>query len=224
MPTKPTTEPPVLDPVVLASGLTVGDRYDLEDDADLEGFAFADLDLDVLALRDASVLGSRFDAVRADEAELRGVTLTEVVLDRLDVPVLRGVRGRWRDVEVRGARLGSAEVYESTWDGVHLVGCKLGYVNLRGASLQDVAFTDCTIDELDLVQARATRVAFAGTRVRRLDVQASTLAHVDLRGADLDDLAGVGSLRGATIGPEQLARLAGLLADDLGIVVAEGTA
>jgi uncharacterized protein YjbI with pentapeptide repeats len=141
------------------------------------------------------------------------------VLERVDVPVVRGVRGRWRDVEVRDARLGSAELYESTWDRVHLVGCKLGFVNLRGAELRDVLFTDCTVDELDLVQARATRVAFAGTRVRRLDVQASTLEHVDLRGADLDEVAGVRSLAGATVTPEQLARLAPLLAEGLGIAV-----
>nr|WP_277818596.1 pentapeptide repeat-containing protein [Cellulosimicrobium arenosum] len=110
-------------------------------------------------------------------------------------------------------------MYESTWHGVHLVGCKLGFVNLRGADLHDVLFTDCTIDELDLVQARATRVAFVGTRVRRLDVQASTLEHVDLRGADLDEIAGVRSLAGATVGELQLARLAPLLADALGVTV-----
>ncbi|MBD5784766.1 pentapeptide repeat-containing protein [Cellulosimicrobium terreum] len=219
-PKKPTTAPPVLDPVVLAD-LTPGDRYDLEDEADLEGFAFSDLELDELSLRDASLFGSRLEGVRAGEAELRGATLTEVVLERVDVPVVRGVRNRWRGVEVRGARIGSAELYESTWDGVHLVGCKLGFVNLRGAVLRDVAFTDCTIDELDLVQANATRVSFTDTRVRRLDVQASTLAHVDLRGADLHDLAGVGSLRGVTISPPQLAQLADLLARDLGITVAD---
>ncbi|WP_454042319.1 pentapeptide repeat-containing protein [Cellulosimicrobium sp. Marseille-Q8652] len=219
-PKKPTTEPPVLDPVVLAD-LTPGDRYDLEDEADLEGFGFVDLEVDQLSLAHASVVGSRLEGVRASEAELRGATLTEVVLERADVPVLRGVRGRWRDVEVRGARIGSAELYESTWDGVHLVGCKLGYLNLRGAALHDVAFTDCTVDELDLVQASVTRMSFTGTRVRRLDVQSSTLAHVDLRGADLHDLAGVGSLRGVTISPPQLAQLADLLARDLGITVAD---
>ncbi|WP_251152874.1 pentapeptide repeat-containing protein [Cellulosimicrobium sp. Marseille-Q4280] len=219
-PKKPTTEPPVLDPVVLAD-LTPGDRYDLEDEADLEGFGFVDLELDALSLNHARLSGSRLEGVRADEAELRAATLTEAVLERLDVPVLRGVRSRWRDVEVRGARIGSAELYESTWDGVHLVGCKLGFVNLRGTVLHDVAFTDCTIDELDLVQADATRVSFTDTRVRRLDVQSSTLAHVDLRGADLHDLAGVGSLRGVTISPPQLAQLADLLARDLGITVAD---
>jgi uncharacterized protein YjbI with pentapeptide repeats len=220
VPEKPRPVPPALDPVVL-DGLVPGDAYDLEPGADLEGFEIADLRLDAVALEDASVYGSRLTGLRADEADLRHTTLAEVVLERVDVPVVRGVRGRWRGVEVRDARLGSAELYESTWDRVHLVGCKLGFVNLRGAELRDVLFTDCTVDELDLVQARAVRVAFAGTRVRRLDVQASTLESVDLRGADLDEVAGVRSLAGTTVTPDQLARLAPLLADGLGITVAD---
>ncbi|MBD8079584.1 pentapeptide repeat-containing protein [Cellulosimicrobium arenosum] len=218
MPDAPRTVPPSLDPVVLPD-LTPGDAYDLETGADLEGFELVDLHLDAVDLEDSSLFGTRVVGLRADQADLRHASLAEVVLERLDVPVLRGVRGRWRDVEVRDSRLGSAELYESTWHGVHLVGCKLGFVNLRGADLHDVLFTDCTIDELDLVQARATRVAFVGTRVRRLDVQASTLEHVDLRGADLDEIAGVRSLAGATVGELQLARLAPLLADALGVTV-----
>lgn len=218
MPRTPRTAPPSLDPVVL-DGLAPGDAYDLEPGADLEGFDIADLRLDAANLEGASVYGSRLAGLCADAADLRHATLGEVVLERLDVPVVQGVRGRWRDVELRDARLGSAELYESTWDRVHVVGCKLGFVNLRGAELRDVLFTDCTIDELDLVQARAARVAFAGTRVRRIDVQASTLQDVDLRGADLDEVAGVRSLAGTTVTPDQLARLAPLLADGLGITV-----
>ena len=106
-PKKPTTEPPAIDPVVL-DDLQPGDAYDLGAEADLEGFEITDLRLDRLDLHGATVFSTRLDQVRADEADLGAVTLTEVVLGRLDVPVVRGTRGRWREVEVRGARLGSA--------------------------------------------------------------------------------------------------------------------
>ena len=106
----------------------------------------------------------------ADEADLKGARLTEVVLDQVGFPVVRAVRSQWRDVHVSG-RLGSVEAYESQWRSVHFVGCKLSYVNLRGAELLDVLFTDCIIEELDLVGAAATRVALVGTRVANLDVQ-----------------------------------------------------
>ncbi|MGO3429636.1 MAG: pentapeptide repeat-containing protein [Cellulosimicrobium funkei] len=219
-PKKPTTEPPAIDPVVL-DDLQPGDAYDLGAEADLEGFEITDLRLDRLDLHGATVFSTRLDQVRADEADLGAVTLTEVVLGRLDVPVVRGTRGRWREVEVLGARLGSAELYESSWAGVRFVGCKLGFVNLRGASLRDVVFTDCTIDELDLVASDALRVAFEGTRGRRLDVPGATVAHVDLRGAEIDELGGIESLRGSTIDSMQLARLAATFAHSLGITVTD---
>ncbi|WP_402463368.1 pentapeptide repeat-containing protein [Isoptericola aurantiacus] len=211
---------PVVDPVVL-SDLERGDPAALVSRAVLEGVEHVDLDVDRLELRDARVYGSRLDGLRAREADLRHLTLTEVVMERVDVPVVQGIRGRWRDVELRDARVGSAELYESTWQSVRFVGCKLGYVNLRGARLQDVLFTDCTVDELDLVQAEATRVAFEDTRVRRLDLQAATLSHVDLRGALLTELVGTDALRGTTITGRQLAELAPTLAANLGITVVD---
>lgn len=211
---------PVTDPVVL-DDLTPGTVDDLVPGADLDGVEITDVRLDRVELRGARADGSRLDGLRADEADLRNLTLTEVVLSRMDVPVVQGVRTRWRDVEVRDARIGSGELYESSWQSVRFVGCKLGFVNLRGATLRDVVLTDCTVDELDLVQASATRVAFERTRVRRLDVQASTLHDVDLRGAELSELVGTDALRGTTITADQLAQLAPLLAANLGIDVTD---
>src|SRR5690606_72686 len=133
-----------------------------------------------------------------------------------NIPVLRGARGSWYDVVLEGGRIGASELYDSSWRSVHVVGCKLGYVNLRGAHLRDVMFTDCTIDEFDLVQAKLDRVAFADTTVGRLDVREARLTDVDLRGAELDGIDGVASLRGATIDGHQLVRLAPLLAREVG--------
>ncbi|WP_295828856.1 pentapeptide repeat-containing protein [uncultured Microbacterium sp.] len=161
----------------------------------------------------------RVDGVRAAEVSLRYATVAESAWSGWDVPILRTARASWRDLEIDGTRSGSVEAYESTWKGVHFVNCRLGFVNLRGAHLQDVAFTDCTIDELDLGQAKLTRFAAPGSRISQLIVEQSTLQHVDLRGADLDGLAGISALRGATISSLQLQQLAPLLAADRGITV-----
>ncbi|GAB2476422.1 pentapeptide repeat-containing protein [Xylanimonas ulmi] len=211
-------ERPSIDPVDLRD-LGPGDAAALVADADLEGLAFDGVSTDVVDLAHARLYESRLSGLRADQVDLGNATLVGCVVERADVPVVRGVRGSWRDVTVRNARLGSAELYESTWRGVDVADCRLGYINLRGATLDDLRFTDCVIDELDLVGATATRVAFHGVRVRRLDVQGSTLRHVDLRGAAIEELSGLGSLAGATISPEQLADLAPALAAHLGITV-----
>lgn len=196
-----------------------GESSQLVPRARLEGLSFRDLRVDALDLESADLALCRVDGVRAAEVSLRYATVAESAWSGWDVPILRTARASWRDLEIDGTRSGSVEAYESTWKGVHFVNCRLGFVNLRGAHLQDVAFTDCTIDELDLGQAKLTRFAAPGSRISQLIVEQSTLQHVDLRGADLDGLAGISALRGATISSLQLQQLAPLLAADRGITV-----
>jgi uncharacterized protein YjbI with pentapeptide repeats len=95
------------------------------------------------------------------------------------------------------------------------VASSLGWLR-RGrcrAELLDVAFTDCIIEEVDLVETAARRVACHGnTRVSRLNMQHAKLQHVDLRGADFEEITSLDGLRGTTINPNQLNLLAPLLA------------
>jgi uncharacterized protein YjbI with pentapeptide repeats len=217
-PGRAATLAPSIDPVRLPE-LTPGMPDQLVADADLHALAFSDLDVASFALGGASVDGCGFAAVTAREADWRATRLRESTFERLDVPVLRAARGVWRDVHVSGARLGSVEAYESQWQSVHFVGCKLGFLNLRSAELLDVAFTDCVIEELDLLQTTARRVAFRDTRIVRLNAHQAKLEHVDLRGADLEELDGLDGLRGATITPHQLDLLAPLLAREKGLKV-----
>lgn len=209
---------PQLDPVRL-DGLDPTGIDVLERGADLEGLDIVGTAEDgELTAPSLSLSVSRLAGIRG-AVTLRDVRLAEVRLEQLDTPVFSAPGATWRDVELESSRLGSAELYEAEWHGVRVTGCRLGYLNLRGAELRDVLFEDCTIDELDLVQATATRLAFRGCDIRRLDVQQATLQHVDLRGAELRELSGVGNLRGAVVSPAQLADLAPLLADHLGLTI-----
>ncbi len=210
---------PRLAPIVLPD-LSEGLLSDLEPSSDLDGLLIEGIELDHLDLSGASVRECRLAGVSAAKATWRGTTVADTVIEGLNVPVFAAVRGGWRDVTIEASRLGSAEMYEAKWQSVQLSQCRLGYVNLRGAALWDVALTDCTIDELDLGGAELHRVSFAGTRVGRLDVQRATLADVDLRGLDFREIAGVANLAGATIDGTQLALLAPLLADQVGLTVA----
>ncbi|MFC6148619.1 MULTISPECIES: pentapeptide repeat-containing protein [Mumia] len=196
--TRRTTRAPQLDPLPVEH-LEDGAVEEIRPSADLESQAFRDLTVDTV--------------------DLAGARLRESLLERVNVAVLRGPRAVLRDVRIDGGRIGSADLYDSEWDSVRITGCKLSFVNLRGAKLRDVVFEDCVIDELDLVQATAVRVSFAGCTIARLDVQHTASTDVDLRGAELREIVGVTSLRGMTISPLQLALLAPLLADSLGIRV-----
>lgn len=150
---------------------------------------------------------------------LRGVHLRHVTLAELDTPNFSAPRSEWRSVRVDGSRLGSAELYESVWRSVTVSGGKINYLNARTATWQDVVFTDCTLGELDLGNARVERLAFRNCRIDTLALSGARLADVDLRGAGPARITGVAGLAGAWVTETQLADLAPLLAEHLGIRV-----
>ncbi|MFS0734388.1 pentapeptide repeat-containing protein [Microbacterium sp. 1P10UB] len=220
MPQRPALMAPSFDALVL-NDLAPGRGDDLRPRAALEGVSFTDMTLDAVDLESAELTACRISGLRASTLSLGYAHLSELAMAGVDAPIWTTARGTWRDVEVGASRSGSIEAYESSWNGVHFRNCRLGFVNLRGSSLQNVAFTDCIIDELDVGQTKITRFAATATRIGRLLVEQSTLQHVDLRGADLSDISGSNSLRGATISSSQLAQLAPLLAADRGIDVSD---
>lgn len=200
------------------SRLRDADAAELLEGDELEGLRFADVTAGSLDLRGAHLDAVAIDRLAATDADLVGADLVDVGLFRADVPVVRAARGRWRSVEIRG-RIGSLDAHDVEWRSVHFVGCKLGFVNLRAAKIMDAAFTDCIIEELDLGGAEVHRLALDGTRIRTLDIRDARLADVDLRRAELSLIEGVPNLRGATIGENQLAEFAPLLARELGLRV-----
>ncbi|UIN29295.1 pentapeptide repeat-containing protein [Microbacterium binotii] len=171
-------------------------------------------------LTDARLDGVRFDRFVAPELRLRGAGLLEVALDAVDVPVVDAARTDWSDARLSG-RVGALTAYDSSLRSVHFTGCRLGFVNLRGAELLDVQFTDCSIDELDLSETRCRRVQFTDTRIASLELPRASLTDMDLRGAALSAVSGIGHLSGATISHEQALQLTPLLAAHVGISISD---
>jgi uncharacterized protein YjbI with pentapeptide repeats len=183
--------------------------------ARLDGERFVHLqlgDLRGLVLDGCELVESTGDDVRLD-----GGRLLESVLDRLNVTTLTAKGSLWRDVRITGSRVGAAEWFDVEWRAVELIGCRIGYLNLAGGRLQDVRFTDCVLDELDLRAAEVRRVVLEGCRVGTLSVAEARLEHVDLTGAELGSVDRADGLRGAVLDDAQLAALAPLMADALGI-------
>ncbi|PWB97682.1 pentapeptide repeat-containing protein [Salinibacterium hongtaonis] len=201
--------------------ITDGDPEALESHDNYEGERFASADLSERDLAGITFSECELVDLTAHSTELRGASILDTRIERLNAPVLSAARSRFRDVEITASRIGSAELFESDVRSVHFSHCKLGFVNLRGARLEDVLFTNCTIDELDLGGASVKRVAFVDTQLTGIDVTRATLADVDLRSLELRSITGLEGLRGATINSYQLAELASVLAANLGILVEE---
>lgn len=198
--------------------LTDARAEDLEGDGRYEGLRIAG-DATGAALGGLALDECVLDRVRLDDAAVDGARLTDTVLDGVTATALRGRRFAARDVRLDGCRVGAAEWAEAEWDRVHLTACRIDYLGLADARLTDVLLSDCTIGELDLRGAAVTRVALERCRVASLSLHEAALQRLDLRGADLERIDGVGALRGAVVSGEQLQQLAPLLAEAFGIAV-----
>ena len=212
-PQPPRTEPPVLPALTDVTNLPEI-RSDVR-----EAERYAEIDLNGSDLEFWSFTDCEFRQTGLDATRLRGSRLSEVIMGEVDAAVFSAPRTSWRNVEVTGSRLGSAELYASTWRSVAIVGSKINYLNARTADWQDVRFTDCTLDEIDLSDATVTRLAFTGCRIGTLSLAGARLTDVDFREVRLEMINGLAGLAGAWVSESQLVELAPLLAAHLEIRV-----
>ena len=202
-----------------AADLEVFDGDRLEADRDYDAVAFVDRDLAGQSADDARFLGCRLERCGVDGLSMRRARLIESVLVDIDGTTVDLADSAWRESRMTGGRIGAVMLAGATWHGVRVRGSKLGFVNLAGAALEDVVFEACEIGTVDVRSARLRSVAFVDCIVDELDVAGATLSKVDLSGAILRSLVGIGSLRGAIVGRGQLLDLAPLLAAQLGLDV-----
>ena len=180
---------------------------------------FRELDLSGLQLFDSRFLECALVDCRLDDVVLRGVRFVDCRLDRLHGTAADAANSSLRGVVATDCRLGALALYGGTLEQVRLSGGKIDYLNARGAQLNDVEFEDCRISELDLSGAKLTRVSFNRCQLDRLELASAELHDVDLSGATVNAVGGVGGLAGATISEAQLHELAHALADQLRIEV-----
>jgi uncharacterized protein YjbI with pentapeptide repeats len=205
--------------VALPSELHRAGLDDLRPDSSHDGLLFEDLDLAGMSAEDAGVLECRFSGCVLDDGRWRRARLSSCVLEDVRATALDVSDGKWSDVVVRRGRIGALEAHGATFAQVTVDHTRLDYVNLRGAGVTQVQFVGCRIGELDVASAELSVVRFVDCEIGRLALSGCTLDDVDLRGAELAALEGIGSLAGASITEAQLARLAPALAAHLGITV-----
>jgi uncharacterized protein YjbI with pentapeptide repeats len=174
------------------------------------------------------------EALVIEDGEAVGVTVTGA-----RQPGEQFARTRLADVTLNRCDFSACDFSEAVWHRVTLIGCRGSSVELAGARLRHVTFSDCRIDEANLRLAQLRDVTFAecglaaslwnhasleGVRFPDCDLRNADFSNVrvedtDLRRARLDGLQGAGSLRGATIGVDQLVTLAPAIAAALGLHV-----
>lgn len=176
----------------------------------------ADFDWSGVALVDCEVTLSEVGAITLTGARLLDSNLTGCVATEV-----RAEGSTWRQSGIRGGRVASAVLADAHLHGLNLSDARVGYLDLRSSELTDFTASDCVIETIDLTGASVERASFTRCRVGELLVQNATLTSVDLRRLDVAHIEGGIELAGSVIDSEQLQRWAPLLAQALGIVVAD---
>src|SRR5439155_10195945 len=178
---------------------------------------FSRLELD----EDGELVGARVvGAQHAGEVFARA-RLVDVELVRCDLSGCDFTEGAFHRVLLHECRATSLELGLVKWRHVTVTDCRLDDANVRGAHLEEVRFETANCARADFGGARLEGVNFHGSDLAAADFSNARCTDVDLRDARLDGIEGIGSLRGATIGVDQLFGLAGGLAVALGISVRE---
>jgi uncharacterized protein YjbI with pentapeptide repeats len=181
------------------SAVSDPDRLDFDDDGELIG---------------VRVVGARHAGEAFRRARLVDVELVRCDLAGCDFSEAAFHRVRFVDCRCVGAELGQATFRHGTFDD-----CRLDDANFRIGVLTIVRFESSVLARTDFGGASLDDVSFPDCDLTGADVSNARCSNVDLRGARLDGLRGVGSLSGATIRVDQLFGLAPGLANAVGLRV-----
>jgi uncharacterized protein YjbI with pentapeptide repeats len=192
-------------------GLTAGYDYDTVH-FDKTGFDQPDAP-------NARFLECAFTGTSVQGGELRRCRFIDAWLKDTRVTLTDLAETQWSDVTFAGGVIAGVQAFSARLDRVVFAGCKLDSVNFREASLTGVTFADCLLREVDFSGAKLRQTTFTGCQLSGVDFSRSELDRVDLRRSELGLIVGPQPLRGAIITTAQLATIAPVLADALGIVV-----
>jgi uncharacterized protein YjbI with pentapeptide repeats len=167
--------------------------------------------------------------VRVRESELRGVTLdpgnvpglelTDAVLRDCSLSNVDAREGRIRRVQLRHCRLVGFSCALGELQDVRLIDCSLELASLASARLRNVSFERVNLAEASFIEAQLEAVEFVDCRLAGADFRGARIRASAIRGASLDGVLGVESLRGLRMPWSDAIASAGAMAAALGIVI-----
>ena len=167
--------------------------------------------------------------VTARESELRGValepgtvpglTLSDVILRDCGLSNLDAREGRLSRVEVHRSQLVGFGLTRGDVRDLRVVDSSLHLASFASATLRNVVFERVNLAEASFMHARLESVAFVDCRLQGADFRHVKLTGCLIRGASLDGVLGVESMRGLRMPWPDMLASAGALAVALGIDV-----
>jgi uncharacterized protein YjbI with pentapeptide repeats len=160
---------------------------------------------------DTSLVGLMVERLRCENVEFVRCDLSGAIWDSA---VLERVV--FRDCRMTGLTLSGAKIAD-----VRIVDSAAELANFRMAKARRLQVESSMLRSADFQDARLAQSRIEDSDLRAASFQHAQLQDVSLRASKLDDVRGVGSLRGARVTPVQAIVLGGLLLAETGIEVVD---
>lgn len=212
--------------VIDVSALQAPDLPELEEVSLPDEAGAIDLSGALVAGDGRAIAASR---VRVRESELRavvleagtvpGLTLADVIMRDCGISNVDGREGRLTRVEVHRSQLVGFSLSRGDVRDLRVVDSSLQLASFASATLRNVVFERVNLAEASFMHARLESVAFVDCRLDGADFRHVKLTGCGVRGASLEGMLGVESLRGLRMPWPDVLASAGALAAALGIEV-----
>jgi len=204
-------EPPDDDQVGAHSSLGAHDEWEDERvvESDLSGSAAACVRLTRCELERVALTG----------AQLRGVTLVDVLAVNCELSGALLQEARLQRVEFRNCRLSGMVLAQAELRHVCFVDCKLDQASFRLAQMDHVHMTGCSLVDADFYEATLKHSFLQGCELDAADFAKASVPGLRLGGSRLDGVRGALSMGGAVIDGAQVLPLSLGLLGELGIEI-----
>ena len=193
------------------------------DDGRLSLFSHGGAELRALELTRTQLFDGRISDVSAERVGLDHLRMSSVEIAGCDLASMTLSNSRLSRVRFTNCRLLGARFEDLVLDNVVFERCKIDYATLSGVIAKGpVLFVGCSLAETEIAGCDLSGAAFEDCILRATSFLPGGYAGTDLRGNDLSAIVGAVNLKRIVIDRHQLTDLAVVVADELGITVADG--
>lgn len=180
-----------------------------------------------LTASQVELAASRLERVDLTGAQLTGLAIRDVIVERGDIANAVAYESRLTRTEFRGVRMTGASIIDSILADVLFEEVKLDLAGFRSSRFRRVEFRGCNLTRADFVGAD-----IAGATFVDCDLSGAQFSHVKagavggrlgarFTNCRLDGIGGVTSLRGASMTSHDVVGLSRVFAAELGIEIAD---
>ena len=167
------------------------------------------------------VVATRLERVDLAGAQLAGVVVRDVAVDRGDWSNVVAYQAHLTRSTLHGVRLTGAQIVDSGLSDVVFEDAKLDLAVFRSSRLRRVEFRGCNLARADFANANIGGATFvdcdlAGAQFSQAKASGARFSH-----CQLDGIGGVTSLRGASMSNDDLVLLTRVFAKALGIEIVD---